>query len=143
MESHAGTPHATDAYEFDAAQDEVILATGSRAKLWGMLVLSLGVLMIPGVVWALSLASTPGIVVAALCTYLLVNCLLIGMNFLQAGRALTAVAETQGSDITHLMSSLDSLGRAFSVLILVTALIVVFATLGIVASLFMPILLPA
>lgn len=139
MESQARTSTDTESYEFTAVQNDVILAAGSRATLWGTLVLVLGVLMIPGVIWALSLASGPGLLAAAAFAYLLVNFSIIGINFLQAGRALTAVAETEGSDITHLMSSMGSLGRAFSVLILVTGLVVVLTTLGIAASLFMPI----
>ena len=141
MESHPSAPATSESYEFTESQNEVILATGSRAKLWGTLVLVLGVLMIPGMIWALSRASGLGLLAAAAYAYLLVNCSIIGICFLQAGRSLTVVAETEGSDITHLMSSMSSLGRAFSVLILITGLVVVFATLGIVASLFMPIVL--
>lgn len=101
-------------YEFDHAQNAVI----SQAAFWSRL---LGIFLI--VTGAVALLNCNVISFA-------VN-LAIGISFLGGATALTAVVNTQGNDIFHMMTALTKLGTAFKIRVIVTLIAV--ALLAIVA----------
>lgn len=121
-------------YEFNAAENRVIRATGRRTKLWGTMTLGGGLLAILVILAALSGGSFgPAIWVVALLLALIP--IFVGRNFIQAGNSLSAVVTTEGNDIDHLMASMSGLARAFTMLSAATALWVALVLMGVALAL--------
>ncbi len=114
-------------YEFNAAENQVIGTAGSRASLWGIVSLVGGGLMIVGGL----IATIFGIVTIASARYsstrmagaatmgagfvllmMALQPLISGKLYLDAGKALKTVVDTQGNDITHVLEGLAKLRNA-------------------------------
>ena len=130
------------AYEFTEREDVVIRRTGKRSRLWGFMAIIWGFVMLAtgamAVVW---LEAGPGAVaVGAIYAISAIIPLLIGLNFLRAGRSFIGVAETTGHDIPHLMRALENLGSALQIQIIMAVLGILLFALGIVAAFAFPLL---
>ncbi len=131
-------PSLATGYEFTPAQDLIMRTTGSRARTWGILTLiGAGLTAVTGVL-ALLTGEDFGVVAAIIYAVLSLIPLFVGLNFLQAGKALDAVVTTSGSDIDHLMESLGSLGKALFIQIVCMMIWLAIVVLGIVASIALP-----
>lgn len=115
---YGATPYGAHGggYEFDAQQNAVI----GQAAFWARL---LGIFLI--ITGAVALLNCNVISFA-------VN-LAIGISFLGGATALTAVVNTQGNDIAHMMTALTKLGTAFKIRVIVT--LVAVALVAVIAAL--------
>ena len=123
---------ATASYEFNEFENATIASTARWAKLWGIislvsgiLVLILGVLMV-AVLGAMVAASPssgssaalkPAMIVAmgaGLIPTALVS-IIGGIFYLQSGNSLRRVVDTQGNDIPLMVDAVRSLSRAFMI----------------------------
>jgi len=122
-------------YEFDAAENRVIARTAKLARLWGVLALVVGALLLAaiGAVIAVAgeIASEVGTdrwtvvgIAAGLAPLVLVD-LVIGGLYIAAGGSLKAVVDTAGSDVPHLMAGVNRLANAFRIEAIVTAIALV------------------
>ena len=133
-----GQPSPATGYEFTTGQDEIIRTTGSRARTWGILTLIGGGLTALTGVLALFTGEDFGVIAAVIYAVLSLIPLFVGLNFLQAGKALDAVVTTTGSDIDHLMESMGSLGKALFIQIVCMITWFAIVAVGIVASIAIP-----
>jgi hypothetical protein len=131
-------PSLDAGYEFTPAQDLIVRTTGSRARTWGILTLIGGGLTALTGVLAAFTGEDFGIIAAIIYAVLSLIPLFVGLNFLQAGKALDAVVTTKGSDIDHLMESMGSLGKALFIQIVSAIIWLALVVLGIVASIAIP-----
>jgi hypothetical protein len=100
-------------YEFDHQQNMVIQQAAFWARLLGIFLIitgCVGLLNCNIITFALDLA--------------------VGIAFLGGASAFTAVVNTQGNDVMHLMQALDKIGRAFKIRVIVT-----FIAVGLMALL--------
>src|SRR5690606_32061555 len=94
-------------YEFDDQQNAVIAQAAFWARLLGIFRIVTGAAALLNcnvVTFALDLA--------------------VGISFLGGATALTAVVNTQGNDIMHMMTALTKLGTAFKIRVIVTLIAV-------------------
>ena len=144
-EATAGRPAITErnvAYEFTEQENVVIRRTGKRSRWWGALSVIWGFVMLAtgamAVVW---LEQGPGAVaVGAIYAVSAIIPLLIGLNFLRAGRSFLGVVKTEGYDIPHLMRALERLGSALQIQIVMAVIGILLFALGIVAAFAFPLL---
>ena len=142
-----GRPAITErnvVYEFSQQENVVIRRTGKRSRWWGAMSVIWGFVMLAtgamAVVW---LEEGPGAVaVGAIYAVSAIIPLLIGINFLRAGRSFIGIAETEGYDIPHLMRAMESLGSALGIQIAMAMLGILLFGLGIVAAYAFPLLIP-
>lgn len=130
------------AYEFTERENVVIRRTGKRSRLWGGLSVLWGFVMLAtgalAVVW---LEQGPGAVaVGAIYAISAIIPLLIGVNFLRAGRSFLGASETEGHDIPHLMRALESLGSALQIQVVMAVLGILMFALGMAAAFAFPLL---
>jgi len=122
-------------YEFGAAESRVIARTAKLARLWGVLALIVGVLLLAALAAVVPFAGAIAAeletdawtvigVAAGLAPLVLVD-LAIGGLYVAAGGSLKAVAETAGSDVPHLMSGVSRLTNAFRIETIVTGIALV------------------
>ena len=131
-------PLLATGYEFTPAQDLIIRTTGSRARIGGILtLLGAGLTALTGVL-ALFTAEAFGVIAAIIYALLSLIPIFVGLNFLQAGKALDAVVTTRGSDIDHLMESISSVGKALYIQIVAVTIWFALVVLGIIASIAIP-----
>lgn len=139
METPTGaTPSGASGYEFTTAQNQVIRATGSRTRIWGILSLIGGGLTALIGLGALFTGEAFGVVAGIVYGLLSLIPIFVGLNFLKAGRALGTVVTTEGDDIDHLMSAMVSLSRAFLIQIVATAVWGGLVLVGIIAAIAIP-----
>jgi len=114
MEAHAAH------YEFDSRQNGILqkAATWTSLFAWIMMI-SAAIMAVGGL-----LSGEAGSIVALIGAAIYFT---IGLTFRDAASAMTAVVETAGNDMEHLMTALDKLGSAFKVMAIVF-LIGVFAS---------------
>lgn len=139
---HQSITSSKVAYEFTERENVVIRRTGKRSRWWGALSVLWGFVMLAtgamAVVW---LEQGPGAVaVGAIYAVSAIIPLLIGLNFLRAGRSFIGVVETEGHDIPHLMRALESLGSALQIQVVMAVLGILLFGLGMVAAWAFPIL---
>ncbi len=119
-------------YEFGHAENAVLASTATKAKVWGIVSVVLGVLQIFYGLYGILLngAAIPYGFTG------LAN-LVVGVSFLGAGGALRSVVDTQGNDIAHLMAAMKKLGTSFVVLTVALPLGVIFSIIiGILVAIF-------
>ena len=106
MEAHAGH------YEFDSEQNGILrkAATWTSLFAWIMMV-SAAIMAVGGL-----LSGEAGSIVALIGAGIYFT---IGLTFRDAATSMTAVVETAGNDMNHLMAALDKLGSAFKVMAIV------------------------
>jgi hypothetical protein len=138
------TASATKSYEFTERENVVIRKTGKRSRWWGALSVLWGFVMLAtgalAVVW---LEAGPGAVaVGAIYAISAIIPLLIGLNFLRAGRSFLGVVETEGLDIPHLMRALERLGSALGIQVAMAVIGILLFALGVAAAFAFPLLAP-
>jgi hypothetical protein len=125
-------------YEFNDTENAVVDKTASRAKLWGIISITLGVLQLGSSCGALAspmmATNLPAGIVG----------IVVGISFLGVGNSLKAVVQTQGNDVAHMMQALEKMGGAFLVQIIcaiagfvltvIAMLIVAFVFMAVVAA---------
>jgi hypothetical protein len=96
-------------YEFNDVENQIIDKTAARAKLWGIISTTLGVLQVFG--------SCGAIASPSMASYfpLGVIAIIIGITFIGVSNSLKMVVQTQGNDIAHMMQALQKMGSAFLV----------------------------
>jgi hypothetical protein len=100
-------------YEFDHQQNMVIQQAAFWARLLGIFLIITGVVALLNcnvISFALDLA--------------------VGLAFLGGASAFTAVVNTQGNDVMHLMTALTKLGSAFKIRVIVTFIAVGLMAIG-------------
>ncbi len=124
-------PQAQTMYEFSPAQNETIRVLASRMKFVGIFYIVIAVLF--GVCGLLALFFLPPVgLVYCLVTVLY---LLIGIWTNNASSSFKMIVETKGSDITHLMSALESLRKLYNLQFWLLIVSIVVFVLAIVIAL--------
>jgi len=102
-------PGAYGNYEFNDMENAVIDKTASRAKLWGIISITIGALE--------CMASCGAVASPGLATNLPTGivAIVVGVSFLGVGNSLKSVVQTQGNDMMHMMQALQKMGGAFMV----------------------------
>lgn len=120
MDDHSGH------YEFSLEQNHILRKTATWTSIfaWIMMVSS-GIMALGGLLTGE--ASSIGALIAAAIYFT------IGLTFRGAATSMSAVVQTAGNDIEHLMSALDKLGSAFKVMAIVFLVGVVLSALVTVA----------
>ncbi len=141
-ETSAGIASPKKSYEFTDRENVVIRKTGQRSRWWGAVSVIWGLVMLAtgalAVVW---LEAGPGAVaVGAIYAISAIIPLLIGLNFLRAGRSFLGVVETEGLDIPHLMRALESLGSALGIQVAMAVIGILLFALGVAAAFTFPLL---
>jgi hypothetical protein len=111
-------------YEFDHQQNQVIQQAAFWARLLGVFLIITGAVAMLNcnvISFALDLA--------------------VGIAFLGGATAFTAVVNTQGNDVMHLMTALTKLGNAFKIRVIVTFIAV--GLMAILLAIFMVVMLGA
>lgn len=103
---------AYGAYEFNDTENAVIDKTAGRAKLWGIISITIGALQ--------CMASCGAFASPGLATNLPTGivAVIVGVSFLGVGNSLKQVVSTQGNDLMHMMQALEKMGGAFLVQII-------------------------
>lgn len=120
------------AYEFSDYENQTIKSTAKFARIWGVISIVSGVLLLvlafgimalaAGMVAALGAKGlSTGALMASLGPLGLVN-IVCGVFYLQSGGALHNVVDTQGQDVPLLMSAMQTLSRAFMIETIATIL---------------------
>lgn len=115
-------------YEFTGEQNRVIRSLARKMQAVGIFMLVLGALALAGFV--ASLFGTPAGVWIPVAVFFA----LIGVWTVRAGREFRQVVETEGSDISHLMTALTELKKFYTLnfwLFVVYLVLIVLAILGI------------
>ena len=117
-------------YEFNDYENSIIEKTASRAKLWGIISTTIGVLQVVG---SCGMFASP-----TLATYLPAGivAIVVGVTFIGAGNSLKAVVATQGNDLMHLMQALQKMSTAFIIEIICAIVGFVLAVIGILLAMF-------
>jgi len=99
-------------YEFNDMENSVIDKTAGRAKLWGIISITIGALE--------CMASCGAVASPGLATNLPTGivAIVVGISFLGVGNSLKSVVSTQGNDLMHMMQALQKMGSAFMVQII-------------------------
>ncbi len=101
-------------YEFTPSQNEVLGATARWVGFWAWFAIIGGALMVLGGLFALP-AGIVNIVLGGVYFF-------VGLSFKGAAASLKSVVGTRGSDVDHLMSAMESLRKAFKIMVILTAL---------------------
>jgi hypothetical protein len=121
---------ASSQYEFSHLEDTVIGSLGSKMSFVGLFMLGIGLFFfISGIVrWA----QRHDLDVSLLFLSLLF--IVVGIWTHRAGREFRSVAETQGRDISHLMTALANLLKLYTLLYLLFFVALVFAIIQLGAN---------
>lgn len=105
-------PSAYGNYEFNEMENSIIDKTAGRAKLWGIISITIGALE--------CMASCGAVASPGLATNLPTGivAIVVGISFLGVGNSLKSVVTTQGNDLMHMMQALQKMGGAFMVQII-------------------------
>jgi ABC-type Na+ efflux pump permease subunit len=124
-------PLSDGEYEFSVVENGTIDKVGSRARIWGIISLVVGVLVVVALVVVFAMAGQLGglagkarLLLLAFAPVGLVY-LVMGWLYITAGQAMRDVVATQGKDVEHLMQGLDKLGSAFRLEVILTIVAVV------------------
>lgn len=113
--SHFETPSVivkgSDDYEFSVFEDSVVTTLASRMKVAGVAVITMGIAHT--LIAMMLVRQAPTNVASSMITALI--CSILGALLLSAARQFRAIAETQGDDLSHLMSALGRLSQYFIV----------------------------
>lgn len=137
-------------YEFSALENDFIMKTATRTKVWGVISIVMGVLSAAGLgllllFWgdiegAMATSGQTGVntgvmaaAFAALIPLSLVY-LVSGFFYIGSGSSLAAVVTTEGNDVELLMSGLDRLANAFRAEVAVTVLSVLIGVVMAIAN---------
>ncbi len=103
-------PHTAQGYEFGHAQNETFRNLGSRMKVVGIIYMVTGGFL--GLIGVISLFVMPafGVLYMLFATVQL----LIGIWTNNAASSFRLIVDTKGSDISHLMSALESLRKLYN-----------------------------
>ena len=134
-------PLSDGSYEFSSIENGAIDKVGSRARVWGIISLVVGVLVVVALLAVFAMAGELGplagkarMALLALAPLGLVY-LVMGWLYITAGQAMRAVVATEGNDVEHLMRGLDKLGSAFRLEVILTIVAVVAGfVLGVVLA---------
>jgi hypothetical protein len=96
-------------YEFNDVENQIIDKTAARAKLWGIISTTLGVLQLFGSCGAIASPMMASYFPAG------VIAIIIGVTFIGVSNSLKMVVQTQGNDVGHMMQALQKMGSAFLV----------------------------
>ena len=122
-------------YEFSEAENAIVQKAAGRTTVWGVIAIVIGVLVLLALAGALLAVAAFGneirgeidmdpttlsAIVAAIFGPLAFVNLAIGWYYINAGRSLRAVVETQGNDVALMMSGLDAMATAFKIEAIVT-----------------------
>jgi hypothetical protein len=123
-------PGAYGNYEFNDMENAVIDKTASRAKLWGIISITIGALE--------CMASCGAVASPGLATNLPTGivAIVVGISFLGVGNSLKSVVQTQGNDMMHMMQAMQKLGSAFMIQIIATIIGIVLVALIMVLAMF-------
>ena len=102
-------------YEFTDQENIVIGATANRAKWWGWISLVCGVLLTLGALFSFTQSIGAGL--EALLQG--IPSVIVGAFFIKTAKSLQLVVDTQGDDVAHMMTAVQSLGAAFLVQLIV------------------------
>ncbi len=120
-------------YEFTPAQDQVMADLAKKMSLVGKVLLVFGVI---GVIAGLLLITSGG--VGALIQGTL-N-IFIGLWTARASRSFSAIVETKGNDIHHLMNAMENLSKRYGleyyIIIIALILLVIFIVIALLALFF-------
>lgn len=107
-----GGAGAYGSYEFNDNENSIIDKTAGRAKLWGIISITIGALE--------CMASCGAVASPGLATNLPTGivAIVVGVSFLGVGNSLKQVVQTQGNDLMHMMQALQKMGGAFMVQII-------------------------
>lgn len=117
-------------YEFNAYENAILAKTASRARFWGGISATLGLLQM--------MASCGMVARAELAAQLPLGLIgvIVGFTFVGVGNSLRSVVTTRGSDVSHLMQAMQKLGSAFMVQAVCTVLAFVAAAIVLVVAVF-------
>jgi hypothetical protein len=104
-------------YEFNARENAIIGDTAGWIQKFAWIAILGGVLSAIGGVFSLP----SGLASIAVGVFYLV----IGMWFKGAAQSLASVVSTEGNDVSHLLSALKELGKAYKVMVALTVLLLV------------------
>lgn len=125
----AGTSDA-QAYEFTAAQNEVIGSAGFWVSTWGVFSLLASSANLFGGVLLFVDGGLGGVAAGIILGLLALIPLFLGLKFLRTGKELRAVVWTKGNDIDHLMAAIQNVSGAFRIQIVAVvcwvAILIVF-----------------
>ena len=133
-----GTRLSDGRYEFDEIENATIRKTATRARIWGIVSIVIGVLSVGGIAaayWAASrmqseiVSGLPNAVILALTPIALVY-LVIGWFYLGCARAMKAVVETEGDDVELMMNGLAKMTAAFKVEAITTIVAIAVGVIG-------------
>jgi hypothetical protein len=119
-------------YEFSEAENHIVGRCGSRARLWGMVALGIGVVVACGTVFAFMFSGRVAILLGGL-PIALVH-LIVGNFYRAAGDSMAQIVTTEGYDVDHLLGSLGDLTSAHKIETLVTLISIVVSLLGVAAT---------
>ncbi len=105
-------------YEFTQQENSVIGTTAKYAKWWGWISLVVGVIMTVVAFATFTQGAEAGL--DALLQG--VPAVIVGAFFIKTAKALQLVVDTEGDDISHMMTAVKSLGSAFQIQLVVVAL---------------------
>ncbi len=121
-------------YEFNDLENGIIAKTAGRTRLWGIISVIIGALYtLSGMLFFLN----PGLI-----AYLVIGIvgIVVGVTLLGVAKSLSAVVNTQGNDIEHMMQAMQKLGSAFLIQAVTTiigvvlgAIVVAIAIVAVVA----------
>jgi hypothetical protein len=100
-------------YEFSAAENVVIGRAGARARVWGIIAIILGGVMLLFAGAAFAIGGKQVLFIAGSVATTALVPLVAGKLYVDAGHALAAVVDTQGHDIAYVMQSMTKLRNAF------------------------------
>jgi len=124
-------PLSDGQYEFSVLENATIDKAGARARIWGIISLVVGVLVVVALVFVFAMTSELGPLAGKVRLLLLgfapvgLVYLVMGWLYITAGQAMRAVVATEGADVEHLMRGLDKLGSAFRLEVMLTIVAVV------------------
>ena len=118
----------SDDYEFSVYEDSVLTTLASRMKLAGVGVIAFGVVhtLIAMQLFHVDPSRMTSALFAALISAIL------GALLLSSARQFRAIADTQGEDVTHLMTAIGRLSQFFLVQGIISALAVAVLALSLV-----------
>lgn len=114
-------------YEFSQAEDAVIRRLGGRARLYGVMSIVIGLLMMAaGLVVIVVVPGSLGVPVGAVVAVAALQPIVSGGFYAAAGGAFGKVVDTQGNDIPHMMGAITKLTHA----VRVEAIVALVATIA-------------
>ncbi len=130
-----GAPLSQGVHEFSGEDNTTIERTATSASIWAVcamigaaLILTLAIVQF----WRDNLRG------AILVVPLLLVCAVAGWIYLDAGRSMKQVVETEGNDVELLMRALDRMARAFRIEVIVIGVSVLVFAILVVLTRFLP-----